>query len=213
MNTASNTNIVCRCSECGAAISGGFNIFSLSGVPLRMKCPRCGESVLTVELDRVSKVRLSVPCAFCRSTHKYTLSAPSFFSRDIFLLQCAMTGFDSCIMGTDEKKVEEAFENSERELRDALIQQGVDPTQTVTDPNELTANFEAVVGAVNKFITEGKYGCECKSRPKPSEIAMTINGALIEIKCKKCGAMENIDLTNPDDVESFVNGKRLDMWL
>ena len=42
---------------------------------------------------------------------------------------------------------------------------------------------------------------------------MTINGTLIEIKCKKCGAMENIDLTNPDDVESFVDGERLDMWL
>ena len=80
MNTANNTKIVCRCSECGEAIIGDFNIFSLSGTPLRIKCPRCVESELTVELDRVSKVRLSVPCAFCRGTHKYTLSAPSFFS-------------------------------------------------------------------------------------------------------------------------------------
>lgn len=213
MNTANNTKIVCRCSECGEAIIGDFNIFSLSGTPLRIKCPRCAESELTVELDRVSKVRLSVPCAFCRGTHKYTLSAPSFFSRDVFLLQCALTGFDSCIMGTDEEKVKEAFDESERELRDALMQQGIDSSQNVTDPEELAKNFEAVIGAINNFITEGKYSCECHSRPKPSDIAMTVDGALIEIKCKKCGAMENIDLTNPDDVESFIGGEGLDMWL
>ncbi len=217
MDTSKNTYMYCRCNECGSVISYQLNIFGLNGHPLSLKCEVCGQSEFTAELTRTRGVNLKVPCLYCKGEHRYPLSSPTFFGKDLFLLQCPLTGYDTCMIGTDIEKVNNAFEENDAELKKLIME-----TQTANASGEklgeslesrgLTEAFEEIIAAVNTFVADKRYACDCEKRPSPSELCMTVDGVNIEIKCKICGAAETVNIADPDDVDRFIDSGMIDMW-
>ena len=205
MYTKNSATIFCRCSECGESIiKRDVNIFSLSGGELRVKCEICEKSSLIMELTRANSVRLDVPCVFCRGSHKYTLSAPSFFEKDVFALSCAMTGYDACIIGADDKKVSDAIDRADEELDTLIGQSGyAGEPQSEDDMRRVSENLEDIISLANKYLVEGRIYCKCEDAPKISDLAMTVSGSCAEIRCKKCGAAIIIDAFEDEDVDDF----------
>lgn len=218
MDTSKSTAIVCRCNECGNLISAELNIFSLNGKGVKAKCAMCGEGEFEAEMTRTRGVNLKVPCVYCRGEHRYPLSSPVFFGRELFKLQCPLTGYDSCLIGTDEQKLDEAVEQNESELKQLVMEaQNMDEVRSSFENGEgngenLAKAFEEIISAVNTFVADKRYACECEKLPSPSELCMTVDGVCIEIKCKICGAAETVNVSDPDDVERFVDGGMIDMW-
>ena len=79
------THIAYRCPECGQTIYGFVGKFALSANLLRIKCS-CGGSALDINITNDKKIRLSVPCIFCRQNHSFVVSESIFFGREKFLL-------------------------------------------------------------------------------------------------------------------------------
>ena len=102
------THIAYRCPECGTLIYGFVGKFALSANLLRIKCS-CGHSALDINITNDNKIRLSVPCLFCKQNHSFVVSQSIFFGRDIFLLNCPYANMDICFIGSKEKIDAEAL--------------------------------------------------------------------------------------------------------
>ena len=77
------THVAYRCPECGTLIYGFVGKFALAANMLRLKCD-CGGSAMDITISNDNKIRLSVPCIFCKQNHSYTISQSIFFGRDLF---------------------------------------------------------------------------------------------------------------------------------
>ena len=95
------THIAYRCPECGQTIYAFVGKFALSANLLRIKCS-CGNSALDINITNDKKIRLSVPCIFCRKSHSFVVSESIFFGRDKFLLNCPYANMDICFIGSKE---------------------------------------------------------------------------------------------------------------
>jgi len=113
-----NVTIAYRCSSCAREIGISLSVFDLSTPLLSYPCS-CKSSALKIELTDDKKIRLTVPCVACGTEHHYRLNASLVFEKDLFVLQCATTGFDVCFIG-DEDKVVSALEKSNEEFIKAL---------------------------------------------------------------------------------------------
>ncbi len=107
--------IAYRCPVCGVAMIGEMSLFALSGGETNMRCS-CGESVMSVNyIKSRDVVSLNVPCVACPTSHPYQISASTFWSSDIFVLQCSASGLDTCFIG-DKAKVIKAVNDNTKEL-------------------------------------------------------------------------------------------------
>ena len=108
-------NIAYRCPECGGAVLGLVGKFALKANMLRLKCT-CeeGES-LDISIANDGRIRLSVPCLFCKQDHNYVVTESIFFDRDRFLLNCPYTGMDIAFIG-DGETVEAELRRTEEEI-------------------------------------------------------------------------------------------------
>ena len=113
------THIAFRCPDCGTIIYGFVGRFALSAGMLRIKCT-CGKHALDVSITSDGKVRLSVPCIFCKQNHNYVVAQSIFFGRELFLLNCPYSNMDICFIG-DKEKIDEEVARSEKELGRLLV--------------------------------------------------------------------------------------------
>ena len=108
-------NIAYRCPECGTSILGIVGKFALSANMLRLRC-NCGcESSLDINVANDGKIRLSVPCLFCKQSHSYIVSESIFFDKDQFLLNCPYSGMDIAFLG-DEESISNELKRTEEEI-------------------------------------------------------------------------------------------------
>ena len=112
------THIAYRCPSCGTAVCGFIGRFALSAGMVRLKC-ECGESHLDINVTNDKKLRLTVPCVFCKKSHSFTLSQSIFFERDSFLLNCPYSNMDIAFIG-EKEKVDAHIDRTAREL-EALL--------------------------------------------------------------------------------------------
>ena len=96
------THVAYRCPDCGTVIYGFVGKFALSAGFLRLKCS-CGKSAMDISVTYDGKVRLSVPCLFCKQNHNFVVSQSIFFERDLFLLNCPYANMDIAFIGEKEK--------------------------------------------------------------------------------------------------------------
>ena len=73
-------NIAYRCPECASAILGIVGKFALSANMLRLKCDCDKPSSLDISITNDGKIRLSVPCLFCKQNHNYVVSEAVFLT-------------------------------------------------------------------------------------------------------------------------------------
>ena len=116
------TTVAYRCPECGAGVLSIVGMFSLSANRLKLKCD-CGKSELDVVLQD-DKVRLTVPCIFCRKPHVFTVNKQIFYGRDLFVIPCPYSDINICFMG-EENHVRAELARSELELLDMLEENGI----------------------------------------------------------------------------------------
>ena len=95
------THIAYRCPDCLSSIYGYVGKFALSANLLRLKCS-CENTSLDINVTNDGKIRLSVPCLFCKQNHNYTVSQNIFFGRESFLLNCPYSNIDICFIGDKE---------------------------------------------------------------------------------------------------------------
>ena len=112
------THIAYRCPECGAVVYAFVGRFALAANLIRTKCP-CGHSALDITVTNDDKIRLSVPCVFCKQNHNFVVSQNIFFERDLFLLNCPYTNMDICFIG-EKEKIDSEVERAEKELKKLL---------------------------------------------------------------------------------------------
>ena len=95
-------NIAYRCPACGVPTVGLVGKFALHANMLRLRCT-CGEdSSLDITITGDKKVRLSVPCLYCKQNHNYVVSEGLFFEKDSFLLNCPYSNMDIAFIGEEE---------------------------------------------------------------------------------------------------------------
>ena len=79
-------HIAYRCPDCGSAVVGLVGRFALSANMIRLKCSCGSEQSLDMNVSGGDKVRLSVPCLFCKQNHSYVVSESLFSTRTDFCL-------------------------------------------------------------------------------------------------------------------------------
>ncbi len=199
------TNVAYRCPECGTVVGGFVGKFALAANLLRLKCP-CDKSALDISVTNDKKIRLSVPCLFCRQNHNFTVSQPIFYERDLFLLGCPYANMDIGFLG-EEKAVNEALSSSGRVLGRLIADLGCDEVRDI-QPQDMPDEEilpDAEMYDLARFLekeleADGKIHCPCGA----GDYDLRFCPEGIEIYCKNCGATHIFRAQSAAQIEEFL---------
>ena len=201
-----STHIAYRCPDCGTLIYGFVGKFALSANMLRLKCS-CGNSALDITITSDKKIRLSVPCIFCKQNHNYTVSQSIFFGRDIFLLNCPYANMDICFMGEKEKidvHAERTGKELERLLSDLEAESLKDIQPTDLDENDILpdpAVYDTVRFLIKELEADKKIDCPCHS----GNYDLRFCDEGIQVYCPDCGATHTFNTVSAAASEEYIN--------
>ena len=199
-------NIAYRCPGCGSAVIGLVGKFALHANMLRLKCSCGDEQSLDITMSD-GKVRLSVPCLFCRQNHSYVVSEALFFENDRFLLNCPYSNMDIAFIG-DEETVKQELDRTEAELNmlmknlEAEELSDIQPedmpeAEILPDP----AVYDTLRFVVKDLEAEGKLNCPCGKGPY--DLRFTDGG--MQVWCESCGATYDFNATSPTMAEEYLD--------
>ena len=205
--TPKQRQIAYRCPECGSAVFGLVGRFAMKANLLRLKCGCDKSSALDIVATNDGKIRLSVPCIFCKQNHSYVVSESIFFNRDKFLLNCPYSGMDISFIG-NEDSVKEELDRTGAELERLLMQleaeelsdiqpQDMNEDEILPDP----AVYDTVRFIVKDLEAEGKVDCPCHDGTY--ELRFCDEG--IQVYCEKCGATYTFHATSPSVTEEYLS--------
>ena len=201
-----NTHVAYRCPDCGTVIYGFVGKFALKANMLRLKCS-CGNSVMDIKITNDNKVRLSVPCLFCRQNHSYVVSESLFFDKEKFLLNCPYSGMDIAFIG-DEETISGELSRTEQELTRLMaafeaeeladIQpEDVNEDEVLPDPSV----YDTLRFVVKDLEAEGRVKCPCGDGKYDLRF---IDGGL-QVWCESCGATYDFSATSPTMAEEYLD--------
>ena len=199
-------HIAYRCPSCGTATVGLVGKFALSANLVRLKCSCGGADALDIGVTGDGKIRLSVPCLFCKQNHSYTVSEGVFFDRESFLLNCPYSGMDIAFMGSEEKITEE-LSRTEKEIERLLVSleaeelsdiqpKEMDESEVLPDP----AVYDTLKFLVSDLCEEGRVSCPCG---KGGYDLRFTDGGIIVV-CESCGASYTFHATTPTLAEEYL---------
>ena len=205
--TPKQRQIAYRCPECGNAVFGLIGRFAMKANLLRLKCDCDKSSALDISYAGDGKIRLSVPCLFCKQNHSFVVSESIFFNRDKFLLNCPYSGMDIAFIGNEDVVVEE-LERTQKELERLLADleaaeladiqpQDMNEDEILPDP----AVYDTVRFIVKDLEAEGKVDCPCHDGTY--ELRFCDEG--IQVYCEKCGASYTFHATSPSVTEEYLS--------
>lgn len=205
--TPKQRQIAYRCPECGNAIFGLIGKFALKANLLRIKCDCDKSSALDISNTNDGKIRLSVPCLFCKQNHSYVVSESIFFDRDKFLLNCPYTGMDIAFIG-DEESVMAELDRTGREL-DRLLADFEAEELSDIQPQEMNddeilpdpAVYDTVRFIVKDLEADGKVDCPCHDGKY--ELRFCDEG--VQVYCERCGATYTFRATTPSVTEEYLS--------
>lgn len=208
-NTKRQRQIAYRCPECGESIFGFIGNFAREANLLRLKCNCDKSSVLDISNTNDGKIRLSVPCLFCRQNHTYTVSESIFFERDKFLLGCPYSAMDILFIG-DEDAVCAELERTGKEIERLLADMEADDLSDI-QPQEMNddeilpdpAVYDTVRFVVKELEAEGEIHCPCNSGKY--ELRFCDGG--IQVYCEDCGASYTFMASSPTLAEEYLDIK------
>ena len=199
-------NIAYRCPECGTAIIGLVGKFTLSADLIRLRCSCEDAASLDINATNDKKIRLSVPCIFCKQNHGYTVSDGVFFNRDKFLLNCPYSGMDIAFIGDDED-IERELKRTEEEIGKLMVSLEAEELSDI-QPEEMSEDEilpEPAVYDTLKFLLkdleeEGHVICPCGKGGY--DLRFTDDG--IQAFCESCGATYTFRSVTPGAVEEYL---------
>ena len=183
------TQIAYRCPECGMATVGFFSGFADVSDMLRLRC-KCNESALEIKKQRDEKIRLSVPCVYCKSSHSYTFSDSIAKREEITKISCPYANMDISFIGNAEDvsrelertalELERVIKSFEGEELSDIQPKDADDDEMASDPSV----FDAINFLVRDLEDEGGIFCPCGKGPYPLRFC---DGG-IQVYCESCGA-------------------------
>lgn len=200
-------HIAYRCPSCGVATVGLVGKFALSANLVRLKCS-CGDGdTLDIGVAKDGKIRLSVPCLFCKQNHSYTVSEGVFFDRESFLLNCPYSGMDIAFIG-DEQKITEELSRTEKEIERLLASleaeelsdiqpKDMDEAEILPDP----AVYDTLKFLIADLVDEGGVKCPCG---KGGYDLRFCDGGVMVV-CESCGASYTFHATSPSIAEEYLS--------
>lgn len=205
--TPKQRQIAYRCPECGNAVFGLIGRFAMKANLLRLKCSCDKSSALDISYAGDGKIRLSVPCLFCKQNHSFVVSESIFFNRDKFLLNCPYSGMDIAFIGNEDVVAEELGRTQE-ELERLLAQleaaeladiqpQDMNEDEILPDPSV----YDTIRFIVKDLEAEGKVYCPCHEGTY--ELRFCDEG--IQVYCEKCGASYTFHATSPSVTEEYLS--------
>ena len=200
------THVAYRCPECGTVIYGFVGKFALTAGMLRLKCT-CQNSAMDISVTSDKKVRLSVPCLFCKQNHNYVVSQSIFFDRDLFLLNCPYSNMDIGFIGEKDKidkEIERTGAELERLLADLEAEDlkdiqpiDVDEEEVLPDP----AIYDAIRFLVKELEADHAIDCPCHS--ENYDLRFVKEG--IQVFCPSCGATHLFNTEAAAASEEYLN--------
>ena len=206
-NVQKARNIVYRCDECGSAVFGLVGKFAKIGDMLRLKCSCEKHSALDIGILKEDKIKLSVPCLFCKQNHSFTVSEQIFLTRDKFALSCPYTGMDIVFIG-EEDKLEAELVRTEEEIRRLMVSLEAEELSDI-QPTEMSedeilpdpAVYDTVRFVVKDLEEDGRVSCPCGT-PR-CELRFCDGG--IQVYCESCGATHTFLVTSPSVSEELLS--------
>ena len=200
-------NIAYRCPECGTSIFGIVGKFALSANMLRLKCDCESESSLDITVANDGKIRLSVPCLFCKQNHSYVVSESIFFDKENFLLNCPYSGMDIAFLG-DEESISKELSRTEEEIGRLMASLEAENLSDI-QPEDMSddevppdpAIYDTLRFVVKDLEDEGLVKCPCGNGSY--DLRFTDSG--MEVYCEKCGASFAFSAASPTMAEEYLD--------
>lgn len=199
-------HIAYRCPDCGEAVVGLVGRFALSANMLRLKCSCGSEMSLDMNIISGEKIRLSVPCLYCRQNHSYVVSEALFFDKDRFLLNCPYSGMDIAFLGEEDvvnheiqrtgEELAALMKNLEAEELSDLQPEDMDEAEVLPDP----AVYNLLKFLIKDLEEEGNLHCPCGEGPY--DIRFTDSG--MQAFCERCGASYDFDVKTVTMAEEYL---------
>lgn len=198
--------IAYRCPSCAVATVGILGGLSAVSDMLRMKC-ECGGSTLDIKREGAGKIKLEVPCVYCKTNHSFVVSSDVVTREETTRLSCPYSGQDILFLARSENMSEE-LTRSENELRQILASFEADEVGDI-QPKELDdadfepdANmFDVLNFLVRDLESQGALNCPCKKGPYT--LRFCDEGA--EVVCDSCGAAYIFHCTTAASAESYLS--------
>ena len=205
------TCIAYRCPYCGSGVKSMVGVFSLSGAMKKLKCD-CGSSELIIQHTGDDKMRVTVPCLLCGSTHTFQVSSKLFYNKELFTYSCPYTAMDLVFLGS-EKAVSAALDRSEKELLDMLHEMGLDDLDRLhgeidrldeEDERVLDASlYDMVMFTIRDLIEGGDVSCCCDD----GDVAVSDDH--VKVFCRSCGAAKDIPTDSEITARAFLETTHL----
>ncbi len=202
-----STTVAYRCPECGNGVLSAAGLFSLSANKLKLKCD-CQKSEMDVVLH-LDKVKITVPCIFCRKAHTFTVNKQIFYGRDLFTLQCPYSDISICFMG-EMNHVKAELARNELELLDMLEKNGINDFSAFDAEDELLPDpqvFEIVMFVIHDLEAEGKIACRCENGEGDYDAEVMDGG--VRVFCRNCGAEHVVPTDSLIGAYDFLNCESL----
>lgn len=206
-------NIAYRCPECASSVMGIVGKFALAADMIRLKCSCEQPSALDIKTTNDGKIRLSVPCIFCKQNHSYVVSEGVFFDRDKFLLSCPYAAMDIAFLG-DEESINDELVRTERELRELMANLEAEDIADI-QPEDMSedeilpdpAVYDTIRFVIKDLEEEGKIHCPCGEGTY--DLRFTDTG--VQVYCERCGATCELHAMTPAVSEEYLSLDRLDL--
>ena len=206
-------NIAFRCPECTSAVIGLVGKFALKSNLLRLKCSCEKPSALDITVTNDSKLRLSVPCIFCKQNHNYVVSEGVFFDRESFLLNCPYAGMDIAFIGEEDKiqgdltrtaeEITRLMASFEAEEISDIQPVDMDEGEVLPDP----AVYDTLRFVVKDLEEEGRVHCPCND----GKYDLRFCDGGVQVYCERCGASYTFNASSPTLAEEYLGLDSLDL--
>ena len=179
------------CPKCRQSVIVERDLFTLAAAPVHIKCP-CGKSELRVEF-MPSRVRMSVPCAYCGTDHPVSCSSQAFIRERALAFSCTASGLDCCYVGEEEPvyaatvRLEQAMDKLEDEPQE---QQGMFLDELV---------MHEVLSELRDIAARDGISCTCGSR----QWSFDLHYSSVDLNCARCGAQMRIPAATADDIDDI----------
>ncbi len=197
-----DTTLAYRCPHCGSTVFSVVGALALSGDLIKLKC-QCGASELVLENTPDDKIRLTVPCVFCSSVHRFLVSRSLFTSRELFTFPCDYSGIDVLFVGS-KGAVMKAVEVSERELAALIDDTELSHIQEAKDEFYGDEHIrDLIIFVLGDLAEEHRIHCGCDDEGDFLVEPLREN---VRISCKKCGYSKEISCAGTTlDAQAFLD--------
>ena len=198
--------IAYRCPSCGiATVSFLGNLASRTDM-LRLRC-ECGESALTIQRMPEEKIRLSVPCVYCKGEHASVISREIAERDETSRIPCPFSGMNILFMAKEDEMGAELDKSAEElgSVMASLEAERISDIQPEDIDEEYAPPDPAIYDVFNFLLrdleADGAVSCPCDKGDY--DLRFTDDG--MQIYCKNCGASRSFTARTAAMAEDYLS--------